>query len=109
MLDDRAVRMAVQPPCDVEPLVAKRAQFPPDFANYVEWVAEFPHNVSPVAAELARYVSIAMWSSLRAIEVAGSTVVSVEQDSAAGRDGARHDVVTLRCSGAKGQNAKLHL
>ena len=109
MLDDRAVRMAVQPPRDVEPLVAKRAQFPPDFANYVEWVAEFPHNVSPVAAELARYVSIAMWSSLRAIEVAGSTVVSVEQDSAAGRDGARHDVVTLRCSGAKGQNAKLHL
>jgi hypothetical protein len=95
--------MAVAPPLDAAMSSPRRAFMPLDVAERIEWMASGPAEVPAVARELARYLSIAMTNSLRAAELVGLSVISVES----GRGGGP-DVGRLHCAGSKGKHARLH-
>ena len=103
VLDARSVVMAVAPPLDAAMSAPRRAFMPLDVAERIEWMASGPAEVPAVARELARYLSIAMTNSLRAAELAGLSVVSVESNRGGGPDVGR-----LHCAGSKGKHARLH-
>jgi hypothetical protein len=103
VLEARCVVMAVAPPLDAALSASRRAFMPLDVAERIEWMASGPADVPEVARELARYLSIAMTNSLRAAELAGLSVVSVESARGGGPDVGR-----LHCAGSKGKHARLH-